>query len=158
MEESFSELCERNRKRLWSIARSYAEGDEVGDLYQEILLELWKSLESYEGRSQLDTWAYRVALNTAISYGRKVRRQSSKIQSFRDEQPEPQAKENPANELAMLEEFIRSLNKVDRAIFLLYLDNLSYRDMTAITGLKENHLAVKINRIKNVFKDRYIRA
>jgi RNA polymerase sigma-70 factor (ECF subfamily) len=63
--ELFDQICERNERRLHSIAQTYARGDDVRDLYQEILLEIWLSLPSFQGRSEIDTWVYRVALNTA---------------------------------------------------------------------------------------------
>ena len=65
-EETFASLLAANRRRLQAIARSYAWGGAEQDLFQEILLQLWRSLDRFEGRSSLDTWAYRVALNTAM--------------------------------------------------------------------------------------------
>jgi RNA polymerase sigma factor (sigma-70 family) len=71
-ESMFAHLLDRNKRRLVSIARSYATGDEYQDPYQEMLLQIWRSLDRFEGRSSADTWVYRIALNTALTYRRQT--------------------------------------------------------------------------------------
>jgi RNA polymerase sigma-70 factor (ECF subfamily) len=96
-----------------------------------------------------------VALNTAITFRRKaIRRAAPSVPVAED--TIPSAQRGPRRELDILQEFVASLGKVDRAIFLLYLDDLSYEDMADITGLQKNNIGVRINRIKKAFVERYI--
>jgi RNA polymerase sigma-70 factor, ECF subfamily len=156
----FERILEDNKRRLAAIARSYACPDDFEDLYQEILLQIWKSLDGFQGRAALDTWVYRVALNTALTYRRKAIERTRHMDSPGD-LPEPKVMNSrgqtgPRSELQILDEFIRALNKVDRAIFLLYLEDFSYRQMSEITGFTENHIGVRINRIKQTYVGKHI--
>jgi RNA polymerase sigma-70 factor (ECF subfamily) len=161
-EQLFEAMLEKNRRRLAAIAKSYEPGDDWRDLYQEMLLQIWKSLDSFEGRSALDTWVYRVALNTAIAHRRKAKEQSCYIVS-RSEPPEPPvvyttSPAGPTRELHLLAEFVLTLNKVDRAVFLLYLEDFSYRQMSEIMGLTEGNIGVRLSRIKKAFTEMHIGA
>lgn len=161
-QQRFERILENNRRRLAAIARSYATADDFEDLYQEMLLQIWKSLDSFEGRAAMNSWVYRVALNTALTYRRKANERTRHVESP-GELPEPQPADSqsqtgPRRELQILREFIFSLNKVDRAVFLLYLEDFSYREMSEITGFTENHIGVRISRIKKVYMDRHIGA
>ena len=155
-ERLFEDILAANKRRIVAIARSYAHAGEHEDLCQEILLQMWKGLDSFEGRSAPSTWVYRIALNTAITFRRKDRRRvapSGRLlsESSRDHAAPP----GPGNEILILEEFLCSLGKIDRAVFLLYIEDLSYREISDVTGLTENHVGVRINRLKNVFTHRY---
>ena len=144
-----------NQRRLSAIARSYARGDEHRDLLQEILLQLWRSLDRFEGRSSLDTWAYRVALNTAIVWRRKVRlepRDQDRTAGAEDS-PVPSG---PRDELVILDEFVAGLGPADKAIFVLYLEDLTYRQIADVTGLTESHVGVKLHRLKRAFVESYL--
>lgn len=155
-ERLFEELVAANQRRIVAIARSYAHGDEYRDLCQEILLQMWKGLPGFEGRSAPSTWVYRVALNTAITFRRKNgHRVEPGGESLSDSVSEPVAPPSPGNEILILEEFLRSLGKIDRAVFLLYLEDLSYREISEVTGLTETHVGVRINRLKKAFTQRY---
>ena len=152
----FEELLERNRARLARVARAYAPGADAQDLYQEILLQIWKSLDRFEGRSHPDTWAFRIALNTAMTW----RRRASARPALGA--PEPSAHGEPSvdgarDPLWILDEFLASLTKTDRALLLLYLEDLSYREMADILGISESYVGVKLNRIKQAFIERHIR-
>lgn len=161
-QKRFEQILESNKRRLAAIARSYAPTDDFEDLYQEILLQIWKSLDTFEGRAVLDTWVYRVAINTAITYRWKSIQRTKHIESP-GELPEPHPANSPIQtgprrELQILREFIHSLNKVDRAIFLLFLEDFTYRQMSEITGFTENHIGVRISRIKKAYMDQHIGA
>lgn len=157
-ESAFAQLVDRNKRRLVSIARSYATGDEYQDLYQEMLLQIWRSLDRFEGRSSADTWVYRIALNTALTYRRQTGTRLRRL-PVADASPPPDASAAvpPAGttDLRLLQEFIATLGTVDRAVFLLYLEDLTYRDMGEILGMSEGNVGVRINRIKNAFIERY---
>lgn len=155
-ERWFNDIVAANRRRIVAIARSYAHADECQDLCQEIMLQMWKGLDHFAGRSAPSTWVYRVALNTAITFRRKNgRRVEPSTRSLSDAFPDPVAPPSLGNEILILEEFLRSLGEIDRAVFLLYLEDLSYHDISEVTGLTENHVGVRINRLKKSFTERY---
>ena len=153
-ETRFQEIVQRTRARFARIARAYAPGADAQDLYQEILLQIWKSLDRFEGRSQPDTWAYRVALNTAITW----RRRESTRPGVSDKPLADLASDASARDpLRILDEFLTALAKTDRALLLLYLEDLSYREMADILGISESNVGVRLNRLKQAFVERYIR-
>jgi RNA polymerase sigma-70 factor (ECF subfamily) len=155
-EDLFEGIVAANMRRIQAIARSYAYGDEHRDLCQEILLQMWKGLGGFEGKSAPSTWVYRVALNTAITYRRKNgRRVEPSGISLEESGRDPVAPPSPGNEIIILEEFLRSLGKIDRAIVLLYLEDLSYQEISDVTGLTENNVGVHISRLKKTFSQRY---
>lgn len=161
-QECFEQILEGNKRRLAAIARSYAPTDDFEDLYQEILLQIWKSLDTFEGRAALNTWVYRVALNTAITYRSKSMERARHVECPA-ELPEQPARDSDSQgglrrELQILKEFIRSLNKVDRAVFLLYLEDIGYQQMAEITGFTENNIGVRISRIKKAYIDGHLGA
>jgi RNA polymerase sigma-70 factor, ECF subfamily len=124
-ERRFHDAVAANQRRILAIARSYARGEECRDLCQDILLQMWRGLDSFAGRSSPDTWVYRVALNTAITFRRKNgRRIDPSCRSINEPFPEPAAPPSPGSEVVILEEFLHSLPKIDRAVFLLYLEDL----------------------------------
>ena len=154
-ERRFEELLAEGGPRLAAIARSYASGDEAADLLQEILLQIWRGLEGFAGRSALGTWAYRVALNTAISF--RSERWSRARRPFQiPPSGAPSTPAAPRREIAILEEFIAGLGPTDRAVFVLYLEDLSYREIAEVVGLTESHVGVKIHRLKGRFIERYL--
>jgi RNA polymerase sigma-70 factor (ECF subfamily) len=150
----FQEIVERTRVRFARIARAYAPGPAAQDLYQEILLQIWKSLDRFEGRSRPDTWAYRVALNTAITWRR---RESTRPAASDRDLPDLRGDASARDPLRILDEFLAVLDKTDRALLLLYLEDLSYREMGDILGISESYVGVKLNRLKQAFVERYIR-
>ena len=156
-ETIFQTIVDRARTRFGRIARAYAPGGDAQDLYQEILLQIWKSLDRFEGRSQPDTWAYRVALNTAITWRR--RESTRPVVSGGKGDPLADLPANPGSRdpLHILDEFLASLTKTDRALLLLYLEDLSYREMADVLGISESYVGVKLNRLKQAFVERYIR-
>jgi RNA polymerase sigma-70 factor (ECF subfamily) len=154
-EEIFASLLAASQRRLQAIARAYARGEAQRDLLQEILLQLWRSLDRFEGRSSLDTWAYRVALNTAIVWRRRARAEP------RQNRPAAAADEaaataGPREELVILDEFVSGLGPADRALFVLYLEDVTYRQIAEVTGLSESHVGVKLHRLKRAFMERYL--
>ncbi len=159
-QQLFLLMLEKNKRRLAAIARSYAAAEDCEDLFQEILLQIWRSLDSFEGRAALDTWVFRVALNTAITYRRNAVKHTRHIVSHADLSVLPgdawQSESGHEREMQLLSEFIFTLKKVDRALFLLYLEDLSYMQISEITGLSENNVGVRLNRIKRNFMERHL--
>ncbi len=137
------------------IARAYTlTSADCQDLAQEILLQVWSSLPQFEGRASPATWFYRVALNTALSWHRKERRRQTRQQPLlvvddvpaTDQDSAQQAADREA--VARLYGAIRQLPQTDAALVLLYLDDLTYREMAEVLGISENHVGVKLSRAR----------
>lgn len=120
------------------------------DLFQEIVVQLWKAYPRFRGESKFSTWLYRIALNTAISGLRKKR---DHISSFEPEKiPTDIQEETYSHEkeiqLQQMYSGIRQLSEIERALVMLYLEDKSYEEMEEILGINQNNLRVKMNRIK----------
>src|SRR5215217_1570758 len=152
-EEVFKRWLAQHSGLIFKIARSFAPSDsDRDDLVQEILLHLWRSLPRFEGKAKESTWIYRVALHTALAWHRSenVRRVPQTPLLAIEELPEPDdAAQRQRDELvARLYAAIRRLPKVDAALVLLYLDDLSYREMADVLGISETNVGVKLNRAR----------
>jgi RNA polymerase sigma-70 factor (ECF subfamily) len=120
------------------------------DLFQEIVFQLWRSIDDFRGQSKISTFIYRIALNTAIAAFRNNRKKN--VISYVDQVPE-MPPENEDRALAdrkdRLMAAIKMLEEGDRAIIALVLDEYSYREIAEIIGITENNVGVKVSRIKN---------
>ena len=134
---------------LFKVARAYgATHSDREDLFQEIALQLWHSVEAWRGDCEATTWIYRVALNTALAWRRKERRHRQGRQDIEDATGLLVAPSGRDPRLDWIYERIAELEEGNRALALLMLDGFSYRDMSQILGLSESNVGVKINRIK----------
>jgi len=155
MEESdqsslFREWYREHQGIILKIARANALNlSDQEDLIQEISLQIWNSIPNFKGNCKESTWIYRVALNTAISWGRKEKRQREKKISlaenlhFLKETPEPQNEK-----LEWIYEQIRLLDPIDRSLILLHLDGQSYLEISDILGISEKNVGVKLSRLR----------
>ena len=129
-------------------ARTDNQGDRE-DLFQEILLQLWRSIPKFRGDSAASTWIYRVALNTSLAWDRSRRRYRDRVGCLAE--PNDVAEEDGnehAAEVNRLYEAIRSLSKADSSIVLLHLDGLNYREMADVLGISMSNVGVRLNRAK----------
>jgi RNA polymerase sigma-70 factor (ECF subfamily) len=140
---------------VMKVARAYTlTHEDCQDLAQEILLQAWRSLPKFEHRASAATWFYRVALQTAMNWKRKDLPRRLKQQPLLDFQvisadETDSAEQAQQRELvAQLYSAIQKLPKADAALMLLYLDELSYREMAEVLGISENNVGVKLNRAK----------
>jgi len=149
-------MVEANLHRLKAISRSYGGQEGHEDLLQEMLYQLWKSYSSFKGDSQLATWVYRVALNTAISFTRSRYKKPKLVSEVDLDFSEPHHSGDIEASMDTLEQFLLSLGKVDRAIVLLYLDDIPHQQISEITGQSVNSIGVRINRMKLRFKQQHV--
>jgi RNA polymerase sigma-70 factor (ECF subfamily) len=156
LERAFLEMLETHAPRLRRIASSYARGPDRGDLYQEILCALWRSLPGFRGDAALGTWVYRVALNTALSHARLRKRRPPEVQAAADALTEPATAGDPAREDAILQDFLASLGEIDRSLLILYLDGFSHEEISQVTGLRPGAVGVRLHRIKRSYERRYL--
>lgn len=143
--KEFAELVNRYKDVIFKVCYVYASREELEDYYQEVLIQLWRSLPNFRNESKMSTWIYRVSLNTCISYVRKnkkVNKVSLIDLDFIDNDIE---KKYYIDELYLL---INRLNKFEKAIILLWLEERDYEEIASIVGISKNNVAVKLNRIK----------
>lgn len=148
----FNEWLAGHKGILFKVVHAYAfEHADRQDLFQEIAIQVWRSVEAFRGESSVPTWMYRVALNTAIAWTRKEDRHQRGKEPLEGAEclltTETSAKLDPR--LEWLYQQIAQLKDVDRSVALLLLDGFSYREIAGITGLTESNVGVKINRIKS---------
>ncbi|HOC54647.1 MAG TPA: RNA polymerase sigma factor [Verrucomicrobiota bacterium] len=137
------------------VARAYTlTAEECEDLAQEILLQLWRSLPRFAGRAGASTWVYRVALNTALGWHRKEGRRRARQQPLVEPEEAPLPGPDSAEQLHQREVVerlyaaIRQLPKAEAALVLLYLEDLSYREIASVLGISENNVGVKLTRAR----------
>jgi RNA polymerase sigma-70 factor, ECF subfamily len=147
----FSRLVNDNKLIIIKICRIYSDNeDDFNDLFQEVVIQLWKSYKSFRGDSKLSTWIYRVALNTSISYIKLKNRRVATI-SFSTPHHAVSYQDYDStldDEVKALYKAIQMLKEGDRAIVTLYLEEKSYDEISEIVGITPNNVGVKINRIK----------
>lgn len=148
-EHIFGNWLGQYKALIFKVVRAYAStAVDQEDLFQEITLQLWRSIPSFRHESSSTTWIYRIALNTGIKWVRKERKHSH-AETLESVEHILQENKLPVDErLAWLYEEIHQLNEIDRSLALLLLDDFSYKEMAAILGITESNVGVKINRIK----------
>lgn len=125
------------------------DADEVNDLFQEILVNLWKGFSRFEGKSDIKTWFYRVALNTCISIDRKKKR---KVVPLKMDVNLYEDNDADTRQVKMLYDRISRLGPFDRAIVLLWLENIPYDEIGEIIGISPKNVSVRLVRIKEALK------
>jgi len=159
-ERAFLDVLAAQGRRLRRIAWSFGRGADAEDLYQEIACQLWRGLSSYRGEAALGTWVYRVALNTALTHSRRRQRRRGEELMPNDVLAQAPGGETgaggPRTEEAILEDFLSSLGDVDRSVLILYLDGLSYLQVSEVTGLSPGLVGVRLHRIKKAYVQRYV--
>jgi len=145
---TFEEILENNKDKIYRISRVYAVSPmEPQDLFQEVVKT---------GKSSIDTWIYKIALNVCMRAKMKLDRNNDKVvrlSSIKFMPSETIPDENEQEKYQFLQECITTLNEADGSIVILYLEELSYKEISVITGLTENHVAVKMKRIRKQLFD-----
>ena len=152
-EKEFAKIVRENKTTIYTVCYMFSDDrEEVEDLFQEVLIALWQGLDSFRGESALRSWIYRISLNTCISADRKKRRRADsvrldmKIDLFADTNDD-------TRQVQMLRSRIGKLGVFDRAIILLWLENLSYEEIGAIVGISEKNVSVRLVRIREQLKN-----
>ena len=152
LEKQFAQTAAEHKSTIYTVCYMFSQdADEVNDLFQEVLVNLWKGFSSFEHRSDIRTWIYRVALNTCISLDRKKRRAatvrvSMDINLFKDNDEDTQ-------QVDMLHKRISKLQPFDRAVVLLWLENLPYEEIGQIVGISTKNVSVRLFRIREQLKN-----
>ena len=150
-ERAVEQMVIENKETIYTVCYMFSKDtDEVNDLFQEVLVNLWRNIDSFEHRSNVRTWIYRVALNTCISINRKKRIKASvplnmDINLFEDQ-------DKDSLQVGLLHKRISQLKPFDRAIVLLWLENLPYEEIAQIVGISTKNVSVRLFRIKEQLK------
>lgn len=156
MSKQFEQLIQTKHGLIHRIARKYSNVNDEHDLYQEILMQLWRSFASFRNESKVDTWIYRIAFNTAMTYVKKtIKNRELEAELAKNTVSTPMI-HNISDPAEILSSFLTSLNKIDACLLIMYLDGLSTKSMSDIIGMEANAIDVRINRIKNKFSDTYV--
>lgn len=144
--EEFSSVYRNYHARIKKLCLGYTHSiDEAEDLVQETFLSAWKHWNKFNGHSSRTTWIYRIAVNKCLSHIKKTNQRSNIINEIA-EQPLADNEKNEA--INLLYDAINELEKVDRLLITMFLDELAYKEIAEILGLRENSIAVRIHRIK----------
>ena len=162
-EERFKELIAENGDKITRICRYYNPNTEdQKDMYQEILVNIWNSLDRFRGESSISTWIYRIAVNTSLSFTGKafrymnlqINNDQQNLNVLLDEDDLEMALKREA-ELEQLQTHLNLLSVIDKALISLLLEGLSMREIAEVIGLTEPNVKVKIHRIKDELKQRF---
>ena len=152
MENEFAQTVREHKGTIYTICYMFSKNpEEVADLYQEILINLWNGFQKFRGDSNVRTWIYRVSLNTCISSERKKSRNKDTLPLKMDINLFDDSDED-SKQVQMLRARISKLGPFDRAIVLLWLENLSYDEIGAIVGISAKNVSVRLVRIKDQLK------
>jgi RNA polymerase sigma factor (sigma-70 family) len=157
--ELFLIVIEKNKGIVYKCANAYCKDEENRkDLIQEIMIQLWLAFDKYDNKYKISTWMYRIALNVSISFYRKENRRTeinkpltNSILYLQDEYTSIKFNE----EIDHLNQFIRELKEIDRAVMLLYLEGNSQQETALILGLSETNISTKVSRIKQQLKQKF---
>ena len=157
--DKFIKIINDNKRLIYKVISIYCRDvDDRKDLEQEVIIQLWKSLKSYNENFKLSTWIYRIALNVAISHYRKDQKRL-KSNATLDEEifriVEDDYSEEQLNRSELLYSFINQLDAFNKAIILLYLEENSYKEISEILGITETNVGTKIGRIKKQLKESF---
>ena len=151
-EQQFAQLVREHKNTIYTVCYMFShDEDEVNDLFQETLINMWKGIDSFREESKISTWIYRVALNTCLLQERKKKREvpkvplSMNVNFFEDEDAK-------VAQVRQLHQRIGKLGLVDRAIVMLWLEGSSYDEIGAVMGISAQNVGVKLYRIKEQLK------
>lgn len=152
-QDQFLQTLAAHERIVFKICHVYCKQEaDREDLAQEIVLQLWKAFPRYDDRYKFSTWMYRIALNVAISFSRKSKRRREKMHALAGnliEMGDPSFMENQhAERIGMLYHFIEQLDKMNKALMLLYLEEYSYEEIAEVLGISTSNVGTKLNRIR----------
>jgi RNA polymerase sigma factor (sigma-70 family) len=157
----FKAAIEPNRDRIYRLCCCYvSKEDERKDVYQEVLIHVWQSLDRFEGKSDISTWIYRIAVNTCLGYLRSEQRRrklfddNSRVDEM--DLPDRNWGEDSGqrdSDVQRLYACIGKLQPLDKTLVSLYLEELNTNEMAVVLGISEVNVRVKMHRIKKLLKD-----
>jgi len=157
-EKIFLNIYESNKDRIYRICHYYVSRDDlVQDLFQEIFTNVWRNLDKFRGEASINTWIYRIAVNTSINFTRFLKRESrqgSYSDNTRIYEPDDQDEtgEDIETKIRLLHRSIEQLSIAERTIISLVIEDLSNKEISEICSISDGALRVRIHRIKKKLK------
>jgi RNA polymerase sigma factor (sigma-70 family) len=152
--KTFEKILEENKDKIYRICKIYAASPlEPQDLFQDVVYAIWASLSTFKGTSNIGTWVYRITLNICLrskQKSEKSQNRTTRLDSIQISPADPAPDKNQQEKYKALASCIDLLDEINKSIIILYLEELPYKEIAAITGLSENHIAVKMKRIKKI--------
>ena len=147
-EKQFEELVKQYKRTIYSVCYMFSrDNEQINDLFQEILVRLWLGFDQFEQRSSVNTWVYRIALNTAINSDKRAKRRPQTVPLSTDIDPyDPQ--DSSLEQVRQLYALINQLDVMDRGLVLLWLEGIGYDEIAAIMGITVANVGIKLHRIK----------
>jgi RNA polymerase sigma factor (sigma-70 family) len=154
-EQEFLRAIEMHKGILYKVSRMYFDKlEDQQDLFQEIILQLWKSLDSFKGNSEFSSWMYRVALNTAIVFFKKEKRKQDNFTIIKNEPIDNEDFDSEKDQqLVHFHKAVKQLTKIEKAIIILLIEGYSGKKIAENLGLSEVNVRVKIKRTKNKLQE-----
>lgn len=153
MEQEFLKSIHNYQNIIYKICKMYRDKrKDQEDLFQEIVYQLWKSYPSFRGESKISSWIYRIALNTAMAIYRKPALPVEYVEKMPEQIYADRGQQVSENEERLFNT-LRKLNDSEKALISLFLDDFTYREIAAITGITESNAGVRLNRIKTKLKN-----
>mgnify|MGYP001224164300 CR=1 FL=1 len=161
-EAQFRTAIAANNDRIYRICCCYVRDEEQRkDVFQELLINIWESLDSFKGNSQIGTWIYRIAVNTCLGYARTEKRRRKVFDETKEVDFETVSDQTAGGDAAQMEEDVRRLydcinmlQPIEKTLVSLYLEDVSTTEMSEILGITEGNVRVKLHRIKKVLKEK----
>lgn len=151
-EKEFARIVRENKRRIYTVCYMFSkDSEQVNDLFQDILINIWNGLKSFEGEKHLGTWIWKVSLNTCINYTKKKKREIPTLpldvtfNLYEDT-------DDDSMQIKQLYNRINRLGFIDRSIILMWLENMSYEEIGSILGITANNVSVKLVRIREKLK------
>ncbi|UKY85803.1 RNA polymerase sigma factor [Elizabethkingia anophelis] len=148
-EKEFLEKIEKHKGMIFKISKMYLENQEDReDLFQEIILQLWKSYQAFEDKSQFSTWLYRVSLNTAITFLKRDKKRTDKNELHENIDIEDEQNTDKELQTEFLYKAVQELNPIEKALIFLFLEGQNHKQISENMGITEVNARVKLNRTK----------
>ncbi len=157
-QQIFQGIIEEHKGILFKVAHAYCPAEEDRqDLIQEMMIKIWQSMHKYNNQFKISTWIYRISLNVAISFYRKMSSRERKYIDWNAQTDQIHGEDKSENEqhLVLLELFISELKEIDKALIILYLEDKSHAEIAEILGMSVSNVGTKTGRIKELLKKRF---
>ncbi len=156
LSKSFLTQINQNIGILHKVSKIYFDiKEDQEDVIQEMMYQLWHSFPRFNGSSKFSTWMYSVCINTALTYSRKSRKRIVHTVPYVQDQIEIIEEDNLEESISLLMQCISKLTKLNKAIILLYLENMTYEEIASLTGLSKSNVSVRLVRIKREIESNF---
>ena len=149
LQQEFLEKIESHKGMIFKVSKMYVDHQEDReDLYQEIVFQLWKSYQKFEGKSQFSTWLYRVSLNTALTFLKSEKRKPDNAILHENLDVAEELQDDKEVQLQLFYKAVHELNPIEKALIFLFLEGQSHKEIATNLGITEVNARVKLNRTK----------